>query len=321
MPSYDALLEQAARCSQEAYRPGTRAAHARALKMFVTFSSYYGVDYKAPHQDHVLAFIQHVKPNMKSPASIRNVIGSLSTAFKRMDVDSSVFTCYKVQMALKSIEVNSRYCSSPKMPITPEELDSVITQMRDSCQDPAIICAISFAFTGLFRQSNLAPSSEKKFDHTRHLTWGDITRVPGGVEVKIKWSKTIQKSQDATSILLPRIPGRGFCPVMTLDYMLLASPARGPDSPLFITRAGRTMPLGLLKKAWTEALIKLDLPTDRLSLHSLRSGGATAAWGSGQVTELDMMRHGTWSSTAWRGYVRPSQKDSTVTKALKGLNK
>ena len=249
------------------------------------------------------------------------MLGSLSTAFKRMDLDHSIFSSYRVQLALRSIEINSRYTPSPKLPITPDQLESIIGVMRRKGEDPAVICAISFAFIGLFRQSNLAPPTERAFDPTRHFTRGDVTRVPGGVEVVVKWTKTIQKAQDAPTIMLPRIPGRAFCPVMALDSMILSGSAPHPTAALFTTREGRPMCLGFLKKAWVRALLALNLPPERLSLHSLRSGGATAVWHTGKVSELDLMRHGTWASTAWKGYVRGPHKDSTVLQAFKQLSK
>ena len=263
-------------CIQTRHQGSTR----RALKAFVTFTTQYGIDYKNPTQEQVMAFIQFIKPRMKSPTSIKNMIGSLSTAFKRMDIDSAVFVSFKVQAALRSI-----------------------------------------AFTGLFRQSNLAPHTERGFGPTRHLTLGDITRIPGGVQVRVKWSKTIQRAQDATSIAQPRIPGREFCPVTALDRMVLGVPATSHSASLFVTREGRVMPLSLLKKDWKQALTDLGLSTQRLSLHSLRSGGATAAWGTGQVLKLDLMRHGTWATSAWKGYVRPPPKSSSVMQAFKAMTK
>ena len=319
MPSYDALLRQAARCQEEAYRPGTRAAHSRALKTFLSFCNYYSIPYARPAVDHVLAFIEYIRPRMKSPASIKNTIGSLSTAFKRMDLNAAVFSSFKVQLALKSIEVNSRYIPSPKLPVTPDELDAVINYMKRAHADPAVICALAFAFTGLFCQSNLAPHMEALFDPTRHLMRGDVTRVPCGIQVRVKCSKTIQRAQDATSITLPRIPGRAFCPVTSLECMIIASPTADQRAPLFITREGRTMSISFLKKAWNSALKALGMPTDRLSLHSLRSGGATAVWSSGKVSDLDLMRHGTWRSEAWKAYVRPSATESTVLQAFKDI--
>ena len=269
----------------------------------------------------MLAFIQYVKPRMKSPASIRNLIGSLSTAFKRADLDATVFSAFKVQNALRSIEINSRYRPDPKLPINPEQLDQVIGRMRRDRHDPSIICAIAFAFTGLFRQSNLAPTLESKFDPTRHMTRRDIVRANQGLEVTIKWSKTIQRTQDATTITLPRISGREFCPVVAYDALTLSNPLKRDSAPLFATREGRPLSLGLLKRAWKETLVDLALPHERLSLHSLRSGGATAAWDTGKVSETDLKKHGTWSSSAWMGYVRTPYHRSTVITAFKGMSK
>ena len=287
----------------------------------MAFSAFYNIDYKTTTVEHVLAFIQYTRPRMRCPASIRNMVGSLATAFKRAGLDPSVFASFRVHNALKSIDINSRYIPTTKLPITPEQLERVIRKMRAGGRDPAIICAIAFSFTGLFGQSNLAPQVESKFDASRHLTRGDVTRTPAGLRVNIKWTKTIQRAQDATSILLPSIPGRALCPVVALDTLIISSPTVSKCGPLFATAQGRPLCLGLLKRAWKETLIQLGMPQKSLSLHSLRSGGATAVWGTGKVSEHDLMQHGTWSSAAWRGYVRPTAKGSTITTALQQLSK
>ena len=139
--------------------------------------------------------------------------------------------------------------------------------------------------------------------------------------MNIKWTKTIQRAQDATSITLPSVPGRAFCPVAALDAMILASPTSHRRAPLFMTRQGRPLSLALLKKAWRDTLIGVRLPHEHISLHSLRSGGATAVWVTGKVSEMDVMKHGTWTSSAWKGYVRPPIQGSTVTKAFQHLSK
>ena len=153
-------------------------------------------------------------------------------------------------------------------------------------------------------QSNLAPPMESRFDPTRHMTCQDVKRGPNGIKVTLKWSKTLQRAQDATTIALPRISGREFCPVRAYDALSLSNPRQEKSAPLFATREGRPMPLGLLKRAWKETLVTVALPHERLSLHSLRSGGATAAWNTGLVSETDLKKHGTWASSAWMGYVR-----------------
>ena len=140
-----------------------------------------------------------------------------------------------------------------------------------------------------------------------------------GLTVAIKWSKTNQRAQDDTALTLPRIPGRAFCPVHAMDALTILNPVTAKTDPLFMTREGRPLCLGLLKKAWKDTLHRLALPADRLSLHSLKAGGATAVWGTGQVSELDLMKHGTWSSTAWKGYIRPTGKGSTIIKGFRHI--
>ena len=62
---------------------------------------------------------------------------------------------------------------------------------------------------------------------------------------------------------------------------------------LLLTAQGRPLFLGLLKKAWVETQIELDMPYNQLSIHILRSSRVTTVWDNGKVTEHGLMKNGT----------------------------
>ena len=296
-------------------------AHQRALKLFIAFSIRYNASYACPPVVHILAFIQYLTTVMRSPASVRNTISSLSTAFKRLGWDPSPFTGHFVLAALKSIDINSRYEPLQKEAVDPDQLDSLLAMVLAATRDYSLVCLLAFGFSGFFRQSNMAPPSARAFDPTRHFTRSDVTPADGGLTVKVKWTKTIQRYQDATAVFLPTIRGRHLCPTLTFRNMLVKAPTLFPSQPLFSHPGGAPLTLPYVTREWKKALHSLGMDKSKFSLHSLRRGGATAAWGTGIVTSTDIMRHGTWASDSWRAYSHRPPPASSVVAGLVSLSK
>ena len=318
---YDAFLQEAAATQIAALRPGTRMAHKRAVKLFIAFSVRYQRSYFQPQVAHILAFIQYLTTAMTSPASIRNTISSLSSAYKRLGWDPTPFTGHFVQAALKSIDVNSRYEPIQKEAIAPDQLDSILAMVLAATGDYSLVCLLSFGFSGFFRQSNMALSSAKVFDPTRQFTRADVSPGVQGLTVKVKWTKTLQRYQEATSVFLPAISGRHLCPVLTFRNMVIRVPTTAPTQPLFCHPGGEPLTLPYVTRQWKRALTTLGLDQAKFSLHSLRRGGASAVWATGLVSPTDIMRHGTWASDSWRAYSHRPPPASTVVLGLSSLSK
>ena len=286
--------------------------------MFVAFSVFFSKPYVEPHYQHVLTFIEYLAIHMSSPASVRNVISSLSTSYKKMNWECGVFTCFHVLNSLRSLDHNVRYMPVSRPPIAPDQLDLIITYCLTRGES-TVACALAFSFAGFLRQSNLAPKSAKAFDPTRHFTRGDVSVLPGSLRVRVKWTKTIQKYRDGTHVTLPAIPGRPLCPVSRYNNMLADRPTTTQHQPLFTFRSGAPMTLNHIQSTWRTALLALGLAGTGLSLHSLRRGGCTAARQSG-ATPTDLKQHGTWVSDDWRTSASPPVV-STVPMALSSLAK
>ena len=257
---------------------------------------------------------------MKSPQSVKNLISALSTVYKRLSWDHSQFTSYHVSSALKALEVNSRYTPTPKAPVDPQQLELIIKEMFRLTTTHAIVAVLSFGFTGFLRQSNLLPHSAKAFDQSRHLTRGDVSLTCQGLQLKVKWSKTLQRAQDASVIAMPAINGRAFCPVAAYRHMLKEVPTLSLQQPLFTFADLSPLTLPYVNRLWRKAINNLGLDPSRLSLHSLQSGGTTSVWQSQLSNPVDIMRHGTWRSDSWMAYARPPPHTSTVMRALASLS-
>ena len=206
-----------------------------------------------------------------------------------------------------------------KAPILPDQLDLVISAALATTGDHALACAFAFGFAGFFRQSNMLPPTIRAFDASRHFTRDDVRLTHDGLEVRVKWTKTLQKYKEATAIFLPYIKGRPICPVTAYREMVLRAPTLSADQPLFSRWDGLPLTLPYVNKQWKHALCAIGVDPRPLSLHSLCRGGASAVWATGMATPVNIMRHGTWASESWRAYSHRPPPASTVVQGLAPL--
>ena len=167
------------------------------------------------------------------------------------------------------------------------------------------ICLISFA--GFLRYNELAKLKES-----------DLAFFEDHLELYIESSKTDQY-RDGAWVVVARTRTE-LCPVQMLErYMALAS--IGEDAEKFLFRGilntklgARLRPSGGLsytrvRELVLEMLAKIGLDRSRYGLHSLRSGGASAAANAG-IPDRWFKRHGRWrSENAKDGYVKDSLVD------------
>ena len=116
------------------------------------------------------------------------------------------------------------------------------------------------------------------------------------------------------SISLPRVDHPLLDVVSAFKDMVSSIPASA-HKPLFTLANGKPLTLGQLRKGFKTLVARAGLP-DNLSLHSLRSGGASESHRLG-AEYLDIQRQGVWSSACFFSYLsRAAPSDSTVCSAL-----
>lgn len=208
--------------------------------------------------------------------------------------------------------------TSKKEPITPE----ILKQLHDSLfsKDVSLsqvrtmaICLLGYA--GFFRFSELVSLKES-----------DVFFYPDHIEVFVESSKTDQYREGAW-VPIART-NSDICPVSMMErYFNLAGIKGDPDKYLFRglskTKDGyRLRPTGSIsytrvRELLVEALKDVGLDPKEFGIHSLRSGGATAAANAG-VPDRWFKRHGRWlSENAKDGYVKDKLEDRlSVTRQL-----
>ena len=177
------------------------------------------------------------------------------------------------------------------------------------CEHMQDACWLVLGFFGMLRRSELAA-----------LLIRDV-QVPagGGVVLSIRSSKTDQQGLGA-SVCLAESSNSGFPVGSFVRYHLEGARAAGAGADQPLVSRGAKWPggsgLGWRREAFTQRLrsmllemaaTRILLPGEvaRLSAHSLRRGGATAAYEAGVPLEA-IMRHGRWRSNAVLAYLRES---------------
>ena len=312
---------KAARARQrQAHRPGTNAARQSAVRLFLAFCRHLKVNYRRLTFIHVCWFVEYLAAQAYTPGTISNHVSHIRTFYKLSSLQDAPLYHYRVHLALRAVAINVRHAPNPKLPVTPEILRLVIPALRLGPHADLAVLAILMMFMGFFRQSSLLPLSLRTFDHTRHPTPHDAWLTSAGLNIRLKWSKTLQRSGDLRTLLLPPTKDVALCPVKAYTRYTAQAPPTTHRGPLLALPDGNPATVRLITGLWKRALNRVGLPVTNYSLHSLRRGAATYTHNDANAKLNDVMAQGTWRSTAVRDYIRPSNPVSnTVHQALAAL--
>ncbi len=322
VPNISVLRADMEQRKRQAFRPGTRANHLSQFKSYIMFCAQYGLQDIPASTDTICLFAEHLGQRLRSARSVRNYVSAVRLLHKYVGQTPPSLHSFELSLVLRALDLTMSPFSRQVQPVT----EAMLIQISDICTSLGTLgmvlkCAFLLGFYGFLRQSNLAPPSCHSFQPTKHTCRGDVIFHPPGLCVVLKWTKTLQNPDSPSVIPIPAVPGHALCPVTAYQDMLKAVPTRHPNDPLLQIPSGtppaqsgtRILSVRDLQQAF-QAIVHCLGYTDKLTLHSLRKGGATSAYEAG-VDYLHIKRHGTWRSDAFWAYITP-QIDSTVPKAL-----
>ena len=242
--------------------------------------------------------------------TITNTLAHMRTFFKLCGYSTIPLNSSQVINAVRAIRITLRHIPRAKLPVTPDILRAVIKQVHTTSYPYHMRAAILVMFFGFLRQSNMAPHSVKTYDHTRQLARRDVIIHSDHVEVRLKWSKTMQEGRTPLTLVLARQKGSPICPHAAVSRLYKHYPTVKGKHPLLSFSDGNPMTVGYIKSQWAGLLMKVGLSTAKLSLHSLRRGGAHHAYHNGASLQ-DVKAHGTWASDAVAAYIKPKHAQRT----------
>ena len=225
------------------------------------------------------------------------------------------------KLAKMTLEGSKRILAAPvkrKEPVTVDMLRKIINLYSSNLNLKSVrLCTLFLlGFSGFLRYSELADICMK-----------DLQICEGHIQINIKRSKTDQYRQGQNIIIAKT--GSDLCPVFWLNkYITLANLISGSDqflfSPIRYIKSSDSYILCRSKLSYTrareiflEAIEAIGEDKNAFCLHSLRSGGCSAAINL-NVDERLVMAHGRWKRVSSKdGYVKNElSKQISVSKNL-----
>lgn len=306
-PTLDLYLRSARRRAAQAFRPSTQKNQSYIVRLFIGFSTRFGLDFTQPSEGLLAAFLEHLARTQRTAASVISSFSTLRAALDRQGFPTHNFKSTSLSLLLRAIRINKRTPAQQRPPMSIPHLKRLLVCIMDMDYAHHLRAAIVLMFATNFRQSNLAPPTSRQFDGTRHLTRADVRFRSDVMLVYQKWSKTQQQVGRDRWIPIPRVTGSQLCPFSAMRQLLALSPTTSALQPLLTFDDGAPIPLSYINKKFRVALARAGLASANYTLHSLRRGGARFLQRSG-LDVPDIAAHGGWRSSAIMRYINNPHK-------------
>ena len=255
---------------------------------------------------HVALYLASIIQTANTLSPLINAFYSVKWAHNLLDLPSPTDS----NMVINILEAGKRKLARPvlkKEVVTPDLLHKIYSSLFTSgnIKNQRIICACLLAYSGFFRSEELLK-----------LRRCDIVIHDLYMSVFIESSKTDQY-RDGAWVPIARTNSE-LCPVQNLErFLQWAGFSCDSEDYIFCnlsaTKSGykvrdtcKPISYSTLRDCFREALKPHVPDVNKYCLHSLRSGGASAAANSGIKDRL-FKRHGRWlSDSAKDGYVKDS---------------
>lgn len=299
--------------------PSTLRQYSGSFRRWKTWALQKGLDAFPASPFHIALYLAYLTQKSNTAAPIEQAVHSISWAHSIAVVDDPTVHPLVGHMVAGAKRILARPVCK-KEPITPEILRQLVESFGGtgallSDIRTLAICLLSFA--GFFR-----------YDEVANLRESDVTIFEDHMEIYVESSKTDQY-RDGARVVIARV-GSDTCPVKKMErYISIA--AIGADEGKYLfrglvstkvgarLRSSGTLSYTRVRELVLEMLQKIGLDKAKYGVHSLRSGGATAAANAG-VPDRCFKRHGRWrSENAKDGYVKDTIKERLSVSQSLGL--
>lgn len=301
-------MDQAvARYRAATFAEGTKATYQTHRRSYINFCLSMGYC-PVPVSSTVLCrYAAHLAERLKF-SSIQQYLNIVRILHLESDLPNPLEHNWPLKSVLMGIKRVHGNHTTHKEPITPSHLLHFKTVLNLSdVRDAAFWASALIAFYGLFRKSNVLTNSIAAFSKDKHLCRSDFRIFEWGVEIIVRWTKTIQCQERVLRVPIPAMPGHPLCPVSALiSYLRLTSLAPS-DGPAFVI-PGKTAssfvpytPVMFLRRL-RALLSQVEKDPSHFATHSFRRGGASWALQCGLPAEVIRVL-GDWRSDAYLAYI------------------
>lgn len=254
---------------------------------------------------YVSLYLVHLANLGKSTSTLNESVYAISWAHRLAGLENPCKSDLVISVKEGAHRVKGHFVQK-KEPITPDMLKKICVLYgndNSNLKDLRLACMCVLGFAGFLRYSEIA-----------NLKMNNITFCSDHVKLFLEVSKT-DIYREGREVVISKT-GNITCPVeMLRKYIMLANiqidSSEHMFRPLSFCKSTNTYKLRKGPLSYTtareillKALKDLGLDTKHFGLHSLRSGGATAA-ASAQIEDRLFKKHGRWKTDkAKDGYVK-----------------
>jgi len=288
---------------------GTRRNHAGSMSRFRSFCRTKNISSRMPISTATAdAWIASMGSSIQVN-TIRQHLSALRTAHTEAGHEATQLTHPTIERTVRGIKRYHGVRSTKKaFPITLPVLERIIDALDNypslaGGRWNSVTCAAAFclAFAGFFRFGELTYNT---FDAASNIRRADAEPAAG--RVFLPSSKT-DPFRQGTWVTLPTLASRRIDPIRRLTDMIQRCPS-DPDGPLFVLENGKAFSKATVVPVLRSCLQEAGYNGREFTGHSFRRGAATWASSIG-LRDVEIMKLGRWSSTAWKEYVDTTNGD------------
>ena len=320
MSEYDRLERSALQRRDAAYRPGSQKIIKATFRSFLAYAIKFRLDLAKLTSGHILAYIELLINSGLSQATVANKVSNLRCAFQNNNIPHKCLWHRDVTLILKGSKSTIRQINSNPGVFSVVQLERII-KACNYYKHPKLFKAVyTLAFHAFLRISNIAPVRFNRFDQSRHLCRGDVLWNKPEMHIILKWSKTLQSSNNHQTIPLLPMSNQLLCPVSHLLSYLNSTTGLSNDPLFAIIVRGRLISISHLqiRTHLRKILLRINVNSKKYGFHTFRRTGATLAEASG-VSYKSIQDHGTWKSAAVETYLCRQVVPPTVPLAFQAL--
>ena len=291
----------------------TQKSYATYRRSYLRFCQLAGYRPVPVTSDQVCQYIAYLSDRL-SFSSIKKYLGIIRVLHLEVGmVDPAVFEMYDVKLILLAVKKVLGDKVVRMKPVDPLLLSLMYDKLDfHNCDDCVVWAIILLGFFGLLRISNILGVSGELFSASKFLTRDDITWVPEGIVISLKWAKNNQFKSRIVEVAIPRLDDHCLCPVTALARAFHHTPNVKVSEPAFqrYAKDGKLVPVSYdwFKTRFLGLLDKCGVDRKGFGTHSLRRGGASWALKCGLSADVIRLL-GDWSSNAYMCYLEVPLRD------------
>ena len=308
-------MELAIQRLAKARAPGTLKNQQYTVQEYLKFCFKYNIDPLHPSTMQWCAFTESLMQRDLAPASARNKLSHIKTWIKAANGSMDLIHEDTVKRHMDGIIRSSNHVPNIKEPVSVTVFKQVILSIKPDPEGWIMRAALLLLIYGGFRQSEILPPTQEKYNSCIHLTRNDVIVSQNQIQVTIKYGKNLFAPEKRRVHIFKPSPNQYMCPVVAINNVLAMVPTMSPTQPMFtFPSTGKPVPATYLAKLWKQSLIQLKQDHTRFSLHSLRKSMVTGSymWG---VPETQIQEYGAWNSSAYKNYLK-TNADINVNAAM-----